>query len=305
MRSPKPDADMLIEALRSDLPSAAEKEQTRARLAAAGIIATTSLVAPSTAGASTLTAAGVKTSLLPKLGTLPWFSKVGLATTVVTVGAAVPVASYWALSGQAATPAVSVASPAGVAKQRAESRPQASLQKQGDPAKSAAEATDHEDLQATAAPQRAATERRAAAALGAESSERPPPTQAPNAPASSVSTPAIEQPLRQTSRSAEIARGSSHRKRGTPSLDSDEEQSVRRASATSSAGFPRAEMQADDLTQQSRLQEETELIERAMSALRRGDRAAAASFLAEHRRRFPEGALAPERERTERRIDEF
>ena len=60
MRSPEPDADMLIEALRADLPSAAEKDRARARLAAAGIIATTSLVAPSTAGGAATGTGGAR-----------------------------------------------------------------------------------------------------------------------------------------------------------------------------------------------------------------------------------------------------
>jgi hypothetical protein len=52
----------------------------------------------------------------------------------------------------------------------------------------------------------------------------------------------------------------------------------------------------------SPLREETALMELALAALRRGDRAAARAFLAQHGARFPNGALALERERTLARL---
>lgn len=52
----------------------------------------------------------------------------------------------------------------------------------------------------------------------------------------------------------------------------------------------------------SPLREETALIEQALAALRRGDRALARAFLESHRERFPNGALAPERRQTLERL---
>jgi len=52
------------------------------------------------------------------------------------------------------------------------------------------------------------------------------------------------------------------------------------------------------------LGEETRLIDAALSALRRSDRAAAAEFIRQHERRFPDGLLRRERERARAALNE-
>jgi hypothetical protein len=52
----------------------------------------------------------------------------------------------------------------------------------------------------------------------------------------------------------------------------------------------------------STLAAESALIERALAALRDGDTAAAEEALARHALLYPQGALAPERERTRTRL---
>jgi hypothetical protein len=53
------------------------------------------------------------------------------------------------------------------------------------------------------------------------------------------------------------------------------------------------------------LREETALIDRALSALRASDTQRATALLAEHERRFPNGLLAQERERAQRKLTEM
>lgn len=90
MSTREPDADPFINALRDDLPTERDRARIRARLLAAGVIASTGLAAPGVAAGGT-----AATGLLPKLLALPMFAKVGLAATVVGLSA-VPVARYTA-----------------------------------------------------------------------------------------------------------------------------------------------------------------------------------------------------------------
>ncbi|HEX6271716.1 MAG TPA: hypothetical protein VFZ53_01685 [Polyangiaceae bacterium] len=69
----------------------------------------------------------------------------------------------------------------------------------------------------------------------------------------------------------------------------------RRVAGASSASFPVDE--DDGVRPPSSLAEETVLVERALYALRQGDRDGARRALAEHARRFPSGLLARERDR--------
>jgi hypothetical protein len=71
------------------------------------------------------------------------------------------------------------------------------------------------------------------------------------------------------------------------------------AASPSFARFPGVEAPraASSELQTSTLRQEAEVIERALSALRAGDRATALHWLAEHARRFPQGQLRRERER--------
>jgi hypothetical protein len=90
MSTREPETDPFIDALRADLPTERDEARVRARLLAAGVIASTGLAAPGVAAGGA--AAG---GLLPKLLALPMFAKVGLAATVVGLSA-VPVARYGA-----------------------------------------------------------------------------------------------------------------------------------------------------------------------------------------------------------------
>ena len=88
MSTREPDADPFISALRDDLPTERDRARIRARLLAAGVIASTGLAAPGVAAGGS-----VAVGLLPKLLALPMFVKVGLAATVVGLSA-VPVARH-------------------------------------------------------------------------------------------------------------------------------------------------------------------------------------------------------------------
>jgi hypothetical protein len=65
------------------------------------------------------------------------------------------------------------------------------------------------------------------------------------------------------------------------------------------AAFPAASSQPSEGT----LREETELVAKALSALRAGDTVKARGFLAQHARRFPSGMLVRERERALERVE--
>jgi hypothetical protein len=76
---------------------------------------------------------------------------------------------------------------------------------------------------------------------------------------------------------------------------------MRPSRAASAAAFP-----SDDAAAagpESTLREETVLVERALYALRLGDRDGARRALDEHARRFPDGLLAPERDRALSRVN--
>jgi hypothetical protein len=71
--------------------------------------------------------------------------------------------------------------------------------------------------------------------------------------------------------------------------------------AASAAAFPLDDAAAAE--PESTLREETVLVERALYALRLGDRDGARRALDEHARRFPDGLLAPERDRALSRVN--
>ena len=62
---------------------------------------------------------------------------------------------------------------------------------------------------------------------------------------------------------------------------------------------------APQTSRASTLREETELMERALVALKRGDRATARHWLMQHAQRFPNGVLVRERERALARVNDF
>ena len=70
MSTREPETDPFIDALREDLPTERDQARIRARLLAAGVIASTGLVPGVAAGGT------VASGLLPKLMALPMFAKV-------------------------------------------------------------------------------------------------------------------------------------------------------------------------------------------------------------------------------------
>jgi hypothetical protein len=78
------------------------------------------------------------------------------------------------------------------------------------------------------------------------------------------------------------------------------------AASPSVASFPVETRQAaSNDVQTTTLRQEAEVIERALSALRAGDRMTALHWLAEHARRFPQGQLRRERERALERANDM
>jgi hypothetical protein len=79
------------------------------------------------------------------------------------------------------------------------------------------------------------------------------------------------------------------------------------AASPSVASFPSVEapQAASSDLQTSTLRQEAEVIERALSALRAGDRATALHWLVVHARRFPQGQLRRERERALERANDM
>jgi hypothetical protein len=229
MTSGDDDFDALIDALRSDLPSARDERRVRRRLVAAGVGLATGFV--SSAATATASAAGSRVSalLLQKLGALSWTAKVGLAGVAAAV--ALPAASYLA-------------------------------------------STAPNDPLATARVPSPATGR---------SPGRPAvvPSKAPHPTASIVAPSTEDEPAPQGLESAALPRHGSVAPEPKPSA-------------------PRGALAVDPRERESEedpLREETELIERALYALKLGDREGARRTLELHARRFPNGLLTRERER--------
>jgi hypothetical protein len=263
MTSLDPDIEPLIDALRSDLPEPREAARLRARLTAAGVIAGGVVAAPSTAaGASGLSALGGQAGVISKAAAVLGGSKVLLAAVVLT-GSAVPMTVYLASSST----------------EKAESRVVA------------------RDLEAferqVALPGATGSAPRTVA-----TAERP------------VATPSKREPARPEATG--VARGeppialppaplpAKPRAPGPRALaePANERRSEAEAPASAVATFAALERAPAEST----LREETELMDRALSALRSGSHEAARRLLGEHAARFPKGALAPERERALERL---
>lgn len=298
MTRPHDALDALISSLREDLPTLDDDERVRARLASAGLVvsagvsaaplatasaatATTTHAAPlgtaaalgSTVGVAELgglqagagaAAAAKATSglaLVSKLSALSAGSKLVIAASVVGIGA------YPALSdsfGEPAPAATSIAAPQSQALP-AERATQSRVRQHTDarevtPAPGSVAATDTSVEKAEAFVPKAAT--RGELAVG-----------------SAVGV--VQEP---SGGGADAAR---------PLLPSGKApaEAVAPVDSTTTAvsSFPSVE--------QSRLQEEARLIERALRARKAGSDAEARHWLLLHQQRFPSGALAPERER--------
>ncbi len=265
MTSPDPDIEPLIDALRADLPEPKQAERMRARLLAAGIIAGGVVATPSAAAGAT----GVSA-----------LSGAGAQVGVVSKAAALFGGSKVLLAA-----AIVAGSSLPVTAYLAVSSPKEA------PSVAIPSAREGQELEVvppgatSAAPQTVAT------------AEPPPatPERALPLPAATV-----------------VANG--ERSAGLPPVPLA---AAPRAPRSVTQGEPRARV-AGASTQpsvatfaalegrpaESTLRAETELMDRALSALRLGSHANARSLLKQHAARFPNGALAPERERALERLNQ-
>ena len=99
MTKPALEVEALVDALRADLPTDADRERVRARLLAAGVALSASVAASSTAAAAAVgaggaaAAGGAKAGLFSQLSGLSLAAKVSMVTTVVVVSVALPIAA--------------------------------------------------------------------------------------------------------------------------------------------------------------------------------------------------------------------
>jgi len=112
-----------------------------------------------------------------------------------------------------------------------------------------------------------------------------------------VAAPLVTTPLAATPVAASRAERAKSRDAGSVTVAATNGAS---ASLPAVGAFPVAEAPVDEGT----LRAETTLMEQALGALKRGDLATAKQKLAEHAQSFPDGHLAPERERALARIRE-
>ncbi|HSU41895.1 MAG TPA: hypothetical protein VLJ38_20085 [Polyangiaceae bacterium] len=266
--------DPFTAALREDLPTAADEARLRVRLASAGLLAGTGLLTPAGSAAATATAT---TGVFAKLVALPLAVKVGASL---------------ALAGVAVVPLVRFRSQAAPAPAEVSARAVASV---------------------TAPPARRTAEgaRRVDVTDGAEARVPVPPGVAA---ASSVSAEAVASgepassakpehgPVPGTAVGAGEMRASS---RGGREVAMARNVGSGAPAATSSlpavAAFPEPPSASED---EGTLRAETAVMEHALAALKRGDFGTARRELALHAAQFPNGHLAPERDRALARIRE-
>lgn len=264
MTSPDPDIEPLIDALRDDLPEPKEADRLRARLTAAGIIAGGVVAAPSTAaGTQGLAALGGASA------------QVGVVSKAAAVfgGSKVLLAAV-VLAGSALPVTAYLASSS---TEKAESRAVARDLEASERQVALPGATD--SLPPTVAtaelPVATPTEREPARPEGKAVTNGERSVALPPAPLSPK--PRLAEPEVSNERRTEV-----------------EAPPPRGAVATFAA--------LDRQPAASTLREETELMDRALSALRSENHDAARNLLREHAARFPKGALAPERERALERL---
>ncbi len=267
------DSDPFTDALREDLPSARDEARVRARLASAGVLAGVGAVAPgATAAATTGTAtAGVVTKVLA----LPLTAKLG-GVALLACAVAVPVVRA---HSHARTP-VAVASKAVPARVNASSLTDAKRR-----------ATNLAGV-----PLAVATGDRAS---GPPLVTPPLETEAPVVAATPFAgaTPAAASRVERMK-----SRGAGPVAVTTVNGASALSTAVSGASESSPAvgSFPVVAAPVDEGT----LRAETTLMEQALGALKRGDLATAEQKLTQHARTFPDGPLAPERDRALARVRE-
>jgi hypothetical protein len=293
MTAPKDDDDPFIHALREDLPSATDEARVRARLLAAGLIAGGALSSSSAAAASGAAlaskAVASQAGFLSKLALLPTAAKVGIAT-VALAGVSLP------LVVERLERAEPIVAQAVAAKASAASAP----------------------LRAPAAPSAAPAPARASV-LPARLAE-PEPVKVP-----AMDPLAVAPATKVRPRGATEEQGSVHKRtvsvRATKSRGHEGDVPVA-AEVVAAPSAPAIESKpavaAEPLpavaaapvadappspAPPSTLGEETEIMERALTALAAGDHDHARYWLMEHARRFPDGLLQHERVRIRERLE--
>jgi hypothetical protein len=227
--------DALIDALRSDLPSASDERRVSRRLVAAGVVVATGVVMADTAAAAPVASSSLGLGLIQKLGALPWAAKMGLAGVAGAV--AVPATVYL-------------------------------------------------------------------------TSTSPPDPLGPTTARSPVVERSPEKPLVEPPKAPALAKSlpderSTDGERTAPSIEMP---SAPRRSVPAGAPKPPGALRALPVeppaseSAESSLLEETELVERALYALKLGDHEGARRALELHASRFPNGLLARERERALARV---
>jgi hypothetical protein len=260
--------DPFTEALREDLPSPHDEARLRARLASAGVLAGAGVMTPATAAAT-----GPTATVFAKLAALPLAVKVG-ATLALAGAAVVPLAHSHAprertpLEARARTVAPATRTAAPVTAVRAAEAPRRGEVTESAPPRMPASPVVPEKATSTA-PE--ALPRVAAASA-------PGPTSTTRAPKRG---------------GLEATRAGGVDSEPAPALTSSD---------AAMAAFPAA--QAASERDEGTLRAETAVMERALAAMKQGDFGAARRELALHAARFPNGHLAPERDRALARIRE-
>ena len=266
--------DPFTAALREDLPTPSDEARLRVRLASAGLLAGTGLLTPAGSAAATATAT---TGVFAKVVALPLAVKLGVSL---------------ALAGVAVVPLVHLRSHAAPAPVEVSARAVARVT--APPARPTAEGARRVDVteraeKGVSEPPGAATAR-AASAESVASGEPASPAKPEHGPAQG--TVVAEGEVRALGRSAR--EGATERNLGTGAPTPT-------SSLPAVAAFPEAPVASED---EGTLRAETAVMEHALAALKRGDLGTARRELALHAAQFPNGHLAPERDRALARIRE-
>jgi hypothetical protein len=343
MSAPQPDQiAALVDALREDLPDACERERMRARLIAAGVALSggvaasgaASVAAAATTTASAGAASGAQLGLWPKLVSLSFAQKVGVAVVLVSAGAALPAApKLIEVVERASAHAASV-------EVRPAQRPHATR------VHVAAAPDETQDSAAPALPStRSATTarepqvgQRAPAAgpapevtIVALVAAAPVREVTPSAARASAATKLVAKSATlATERVPDVSRVSADVAAASAISPAKEERSDLASSAPPAAAADMATTPADAPAQDepaatpaaappagalaarlspaaaaraaSTLRDETELLEHALAAIAAGDRTSARAWLDLHAQRFPHGLLERERQRALQRL---
>ena len=258
------DEDSVFEqALRADLPTASQQDRMRKRILAAGVAAGTAL------GSAHVTAAaqtGLGVSALSKLSALSWPAKLGLTAALAAPVLALPLLQSSKSSG-----------------------------------------ANVSQVRAGVAPAVAQTGR----TVGVMPPHGPPLASSPAALPATGSEPPLANPAARASRVSTGNRVWAAAPSASPSpVGMNDVSAAQPAVAAFDSVAPEAAAgerappatASSTLATSSTLAAETQLLDRAFSALAAGDRTTAAMLVAEHARRFPNGLLRQERERARVRL---